>query len=221
MCRGGEALLQATPCGAGMHCMWVARGSQEPASGLLVESHSPAVCRDRFGSQEVQPVVARRQHSRLRYIHTPSTITHPHTFTHTTITPLAPPTPPPTHALPPPHTHTPTPPPTPHPTRSYWHLMDEEGLRPETAMAWPSWQSNLRAAAPPREEHGSSVVIEERHYWSEPDDSGGWVVDGCASVLLLVMWVCRVMWLGGVGSSRRGTTRASPTTRVGGWWTGG
>lgn len=57
----------------------------------------------------------------------------------------------------PPHTTT-TPPP--HHHCSYASLLQEEGLQPQVACPWPSWQSSLRAGEPHREEHDSSVVID-------------------------------------------------------------
>ncbi|PRW45249.1 low-CO2 inducible [Chlorella sorokiniana] len=42
----------------------------------------------------------------------------------------------------------------------YVSLLEDEGLHPQVACAWPSWQSGLRAGAPHRDERDTSVVID-------------------------------------------------------------
>ncbi len=57
----------------------------------------------------------------------------------------------------PPHPRLPLPPPLCH---SYVSLLEDEGLHPQVACSWPSWQSGLRAGAPHRDERDTSVVID-------------------------------------------------------------
>jgi hypothetical protein len=54
---------------------------------------------------------------------------------------------------------------------SYAALLQEEGLEVETACAWPSWQSGMRARAPFKSKDDNSIVIDE-FYSSSEDESG-------------------------------------------------
>jgi hypothetical protein len=74
---------------------------------------------------------------------------------------------------------------------SYAHLIKEEGLEPESAVAWPSWQSRLRATAPHRHEHDSSVVIDlDQRYWSSPSGEAAAVLCCAAPAVPLAKKAC-------------------------------